>query len=410
MSTLQQRAVGIDVGADNLHIALSHERTAPVYRIDLVDPLWHIRLAEFISSGDVVALEPTGWHYAAPVIAALAHIGACILIVEHRVTGQIRDLKIAGVKNDKTDARALHYIAHHHQQEPFYGVNSVHPTLQASAMGLRMMIHAYMRSDKERTRTLNRIRQMTHSVAPILNIEIKTYLHAVGAGYSDLDAVRDLAAELARIDGVERRRDRVYPEGYKTEGKRAALYDLVEQLPVWSGNRVLTDVIADEYAAWRDIDARKDRLEAAIGAIAAREPFGDLTSLWMSVPGVGLTLCAMLHAATRGLASYLTPEQFRASLGSHPRISSSGKSAESIAAAGGFRPAKKLLHLAEMYLIRVGDNPVADTFAYHKARGEKYAMQKARAKLVNILSGVARTGTPYDPALHVERYSGTGGR
>jgi transposase len=400
MSGSPFRRAGIDVGAKSLHLAFSYAKTDPIHTIDLTDPLWLSRLLELFEPGDWAALEPTGWHYAAPIMQALDHAGVRVLIVEHRMTQKIRDLKVSGIKNDRTDAKALAYLAHHHDQEQFLGVSEAKPKLQAAAMGLRMMIHAYMRADKERTRAKNRIRQLAHSQSPTLAAYMTPYLHAVERGYGTPAALHYLATWLQSIDSEPRRRDRVYPDGYKTPGKRAALYELAGSIAPWQGNEVIAEVIAEELDALRAIEERAERLRAQVESIAVKEPFGEITSLWLSMPNVGLLLCAMLHGATRGLAAHMTPEQFRASVGSHPRVSASGVSAESIRAAGGFRPAKRMLYLCEMSLIQAGNNPVAAVFAHHKARGEKYAMQKARAKLVNILSGIARSGHPYDPSRH----------
>jgi hypothetical protein len=52
-----------------------------------------------------------------------------------------------------------------------------------------------------------------------------------------------------------------------------------------------------------------------------------------------------------------------------------------------------------MNLIAQADNPVARYFEKHKARGHKFAMAATRAKLVNVLSGIARNGTPYIDAV-----------
>lgn len=390
---------GIDVGAETLHVASSYVITAPVFEISLQDPLWYKRLTEMIAPGDTVALEPTGWHYAAPVIGLLKQIGADVLLVDHRTTQHARNLKVSGVKNDRTDAKALCFIATNMQRDSFLGVTMINPEIQQSAMSLRMLIWSFMRADKERTRSINRLRQLAHSTFPYLDFELKTYLHAVYAGAPTPAAMHALAHELKLIDAVPRLKDRAYPEAYRTPSKRAALYAMVDAVPVWAGNDTLAQVITIEAGIYADANPRAERLREQIEAIAVQPPFGEITALWMTMPGVGLTLCATLHAATRGLAACLPPEQFRSSVGSHPRRSESGAKRESRKSLNGFRPAKRSLHLAMMGMISKRDNAVAEAFAYYKTRGDKYAMQKARAKLVNILSGIARSGKPYDPAI-----------
>ncbi len=57
--------VGIDIGADVIHVATSyHPRDKPTV-IDLRQDGWLDELSAIVHVGCIVALEPTGWHYSA---------------------------------------------------------------------------------------------------------------------------------------------------------------------------------------------------------------------------------------------------------------------------------------------------------------------------------------------------------
>jgi transposase len=391
--------IGIDCGADVLHCALSSDKSAPVHQIDLSDPAWHKRLAALTSPGMIAALEPTGWHYAAPVIAALAVAGVRVLLVDHAVTGKQRALKVSSSKTDKTDAKTLAYIAAGHLLEPYKQVREINPTKITAAMALRMLIHSYMRADKERARAVNRMRQLAHGIAPVLDHSMGVYMRAIHIGAGHPSALRRLAETCRSIDAdvQEKRASLNYPEGFERADWRAKLYTLVEELPDWADNPIAVEALFEEYRAYRLADERKEALKARL-EYAARAPiWRHITDAWMTVPCASLVRCAVLHSATRGVADQMTPDQFKASVGTFPRVEQSGAFSQTTAGRSGLRAAKRELHMWVLQLIRLNNNPIAQTFQRHKQAGDKYALSKAKAKLANILSGIARNGQPYDP-------------
>src|SRR5260221_12316665 len=106
-------AFGVDISAEKLHIVSWPPARNGYHVIDLTDPTWHLTVAQVIQPSSIVAYEPTGWHYSAPLVALLHHLGCTVVTVEHRITGQIRTLRNSGMKKDMTDAQALAYIAAH---------------------------------------------------------------------------------------------------------------------------------------------------------------------------------------------------------------------------------------------------------------------------------------------------------
>lgn len=387
MSTFRP-TVGIDVGKDALHVAVSAEGTPikalPVHLIPMSAPDWSQRLAALIPPGADVGLEPTGWHYSNPVITWLDKIGAQVWIVEHRITRHVRELRVSGVKNDRTDARALCYaVSQAVEGSLSYGISQADPGERAAVTALRTLVFAHLRADKEVTRSRNRLRQLAYSMWPALSHSIAVYLRAVSAGAVTPPELHALAHKVAL--------DR--PPAYEHGNARNALFALVDELPSWLDQDHLKPAIVCEAQALQKHQQRKAQLEPLIESMVGRPPFDPLTETWLTIPGAGLLSIAAVHAATRAQADLITPEQFRACCACHPRTATSGQASETEMARQGFKPAKRALHMWVMRLARLGDNPIAHLYA--RRAGHKHNHAAARAKLCNILSALARTGQPY---------------
>ena len=160
----------------------------------------------------------------------------------------------------------------------------------------------------------------------------------------------------------------------------------------------MRDAIAYEATARRQYQTTQDNLEARLTAIISADPFLTVSQCWATIPGSHSLAIAALHVATHGMASELTATKFKATVGSHPRISQSGADLQSEAARQGFRPAKKYLYLWAMNLIRDNDNAVSEAFASAKDRGSQHAMAAARSQLCLILSALSRNRQAYDPS------------
>jgi transposase len=398
---MQQSAAlvaGIDIGASELHVATSTDKAQPVISLDLTDLTWAEQLSAILAPGALVAVEPTGWHYSAPIIALLQHIGAQVLIVEHRVTGKVRDLRVAGVKNDTTDARALFYAAlQAAQEQPLHGTHPAQPDLESASAGLRLLILSHKRAVKECTRTTNRLHQVAHSIWPALGQHLSTYLRAINAGFITPADLHHLVGKFSLGDG------HYFPLGFEHGTSRNNLKRLADDLPPWLDGERMRPVIQSEADNLAINEQRAQVTAELIQKMVTDPPFKDITRLWLTIPAAGLLDCAAIHGATHGQAKTLTPAQFRAMVGAHPHTSQSGETTESSASRQGFAPAKAALYLWVLRLIKQADNPVAEVYQTRKAAGYRYSMAAARFKLVNILSGIARTGTPYIYAVPGER-------
>lgn len=393
-------AIGIDIGARYMHVAFADGVSPAV--IPLTKPNWIDRLQALIPPGAIVALEPTGWYYSAPILRVLDHIGATALIVEHSQTGHVRNLHVKKVKTDRTDAHALRHIAATHAVVNYLGVTRAVLRSDKSSLRLRRLIYAYYRADKEKTRATNRLRQLAYAVHPPLGLSHKAYFIAVQHGFITPDDLRILASQIETYQATPRReRGEInLPEDFKDGRVARPLLKLIASLPEWLHEDDLRDLIFREGKALRYFRRQRREIEEMIEAeIAANPTFARLYQLWSSVPSSGVMRIAAVISATHGVTT-IPIEQFRAALGVHPKLSQSGETTERVKSRPGFKLAKGAIHLWTMGLISAGKttpNPIYETFRRHEARGHKGAFFAARAKLANILWGIARTGKPYDP-------------
>lgn len=375
---------GIDIGADTIHVCTDLNPKTPVTALDLTKPDWWRELAALIPPGTTAALEPTGSHYSAPVIAALRHMGAAPVLINHATTGHVRELQIAGVKNDKTDARALAYIARALTQgERIRGTMTPLPG-DLRAYGLRLTILAHARATKETTRTTNRLHQMAHAIAPILSQRLETYLRAARAGAVTATEIRDLATNPPLPD-------------YKHHATRRALTELAAALPPWADGEPLRTAITAELYTLTTAEEHRTHLRAEIEAEMRSAPFAHFCHLWQPIPRYSPLYAAAILGATKGSPDLMTLARLKAAIGSHPKSAQSGQTTQTRAARQGFKPARAAMYLWTLGLIQEGQNPIAATFHKHKSAGERNAIYISRAKLAAILSGCARTGKPYNP-------------
>ena len=391
------QSIGIDISTRTLWIA--YASGIPPAKINLKDPDWQFQLLKIVPHGATVALEPTGWAYSAPIIRALQYIGATVFMVEHSTTGYVRKAQVSIAKTDQTDAHALRCIAL--EPHKYRGISKTDDRLTTRNVRLRLLTHAYMRSDKERTRSMNRMRQLAHSIHPRLGLSFPTYLKAIREGFISPDELRTLAAQIQQWKTTPRgqRAHIQIPERYQSGNVSRHFLKLVETLPEWANAEGIHDLIARECRNYRYFSKQRRVVRRDLHNLIAGEPdWAGLGRLWMTVPGSNLGWIGAIISATHGQVKTLTPDRFRAALGVHPKISQSGESAEGIAGRPGFKRAKAAIHLWTVGLIsahKYKPNPIGACFAQHEARKHKGAFFAARAKLANVLYGIAKNETAY---------------
>jgi len=391
--------VGIDIGKSTLAVAQSHP-TLPPHKwpcelIRLDDPNWHHTLQTLVPAGAIVTAEPTGTHYLTPILTALRDRNVTIWQVPTTTTKHIRTVHISNGKSDRTDAQALALVATWIAQGRYvHGAYPLDLTLNDEVAALRALINAHARMTRSRTRLLNQLDQLGHSLWPALTQAKTVWLRAVSAGAITPNEVRALAArdDLARLPS------------YEHPAARAALHKLAATLPedLPASPRTRTS-IADLHDQVLALTAQIAQNAETITATVQRPPYEEITSRWRTVPYAvpekselpgNLIAIASLHVATKGRADTFSRDEFKAAIGAHPKTRQSGDRITHDRVKKGYRPAMTATRMWTMTLIspRVQDNPVR---RYYISVKSPYRMQAAVGKLARILHAVARDPAGY---------------
>lgn len=386
-------AVGVDLGKDAIDVcpfvpALT-PRSLPVHHVDY-EPDWAAYVQKLIPPGSLVALEPTGWHYLAPLLATLTAIDAHVWHVPTAVTGKIRAVHISSGKSDKMDARALALAAHWIATgDPPRGCYAYGEAIQEAAQQLRAEVNAHYRATKATTRLSNQLDQLAFSVWPILSQKKDQYFRAVAAGAVTPDQLRSLSArvDLATVPG--------YAHGLA----RHSLKRLVAELPPFA---VCPPAVE---TAIRDTLTRRAQLhtEAAAAlanaeAIAQADPFATITNRWLTIPGATLLAAACLHVASNGRVLTYTPSEFRTACGASPKRGKSGQGDHrSKGSRPGYRP---LMSQSWMWATRLLNdknpaNSVRDLYLRLVERNHPKPFLAAISQLITVCWAVARDPRGY---------------
>lgn len=372
-------AAGIDVGKEGFDLCYATEGNPAKWKVQHVSYAaddWTAALKAL--DGYTVAIEPTGWHYSAPIVAVLQQARAHVWFIDHAVTGQQRNLTVSNNKNDQMDARALAVIADNIQRDqPPRRARPYDPDRDPAVTALRLMVNQRAQLLKDRTRSTNRARALGHSMHPALG-QSDTWFTLVRVGYVTPAEI------LAGIDGQAV--GHLHPNTWTAIGR---LQRKLHPLPVHPVTRTRA------VDAVREIDALTatiDQLEAAIEEVVTLNPlFADVTARWLTIPNITTMAAAAFHVAARGRAHEMTADEFKAACGQYPQRFASGKSDKSKPARRGNRSAMQAIHLITMQLVRENaqPNPIKD---YH-AKKQDFAATKA--KLATLISGIARHDQPY---------------
>ncbi len=374
--------IGCDIGTTGVHIAVSSTNKP---KFIAFDGDWTAALADLVPAGAYVALEPTGWHYSAPIIEAFRYLKAQILIVNNATTGNIRKEIQSVSKTDDLDARTLSGIAQMFADGvPLKHVHPADISRISAARTLRMLIHAHACLTRERIRSINRLRQLAFSVAPICAQSFETWLRCAQAGYPDADGILYLATNVNTSPGFEH------------GNSRKSVRKLAEALPVWADGHDMRIPVAIEVENLNFTQPRQESIENRIAEIINGELFGAVTTLWKTVPGASdIRIGCILTACNSNPTDY-TSNDFLAAIGGQPKFAQSGKRQTRDMNIAGFRPARSVATLWALNLISPSapNNPLKAT-AQRLERQNKKIRPRIRAQLINILWGIAKNGTPY---------------
>lgn len=390
--------VGIDIGKGALDVCVSQPgrpaRDWPVHHIEYIQPDWHLKLQSLIPPDAVVAFEPTGWHYAQPIVTALAGIPARLFQIPTNTTGSIRAVHVAGGKSDAMDARAIALAADwlSDGSHPVRGAYPYSPQIERSISNLRLLVNQHVSLTREQTRTLNKMDALGHSIWPALVIKKTTWLRAVSIGLVTPRQIHGAAADDVWL---------TRQPGYEHGNARHALRELAKLLPQDLDAPAPTlDAIAELSEHLTDIQAQLPMVKHHITVALAGPPFSFFADRWLTIPSSSEYIVAALLVACRGRPQTYTPDEFKAAVGVHPASSESGSRRKTgRGSKSGYRPAMAALHMQTQRLLRASErpNPVADYFDHRKAEGRKYCLPAARAKLARLYHGIAQSDYGYDP-------------
>lgn len=382
--------VGIDIGKSTLMVAQSHE-TLPTNRwpatpIRLTDPDWHRTLAELVPAGAIVTAEPTGTHYLTPILIALRDRNVTVWQVPTTATKHIRSVHVSGGKSDRTDAQALALAATWIAQgRHVHGAYPLDLTLDDEVTSLRQLVNAHARMTRSRTRLLNQLDQLGHSFWPALAQSKNIWLRAVSADAITPNEVRALAAfeDLKSVPG------------YENPAARAALQRLAELLPADLPTSARTRAsVADLHNEVLTISAQIAANADAITSAIERPPFAEVARRWATIPSASPLAIAALLVASKSRPETFTRDEFRATIGAHPKTRQSGDHITRERVKKGYRPAMVATRMWTMNLLspNTRENPVR---TYYNALTTPYRMQAAIGKLARILHAVARDPSGY---------------
>lgn len=389
---MTEQYIGIDVGSKELVL---YELPSQVHHtINLQDEEWWNNLGLIVRPGALVAVEPTGRHYSAPIIATLQHFGAYIYSVDHATTRHYRQMFISVHKDDYLDAQALAEAIVHHEHKRLRGVQFIDGSAFVLTTALRSTIQAYRRAAKGVSRHKNRLHQLAHHVWPQLaGSGIDQYAKAVRLGFvspEDLHLLDHRLRIIAEEGGS-------YPAGFTHGNSRNAFHRLAAKIPPWRQLPVHFETLIPHTLQLLDEeDRRKDELEAILIDIISHPVLQPTTAMLQTIPSAGTYWIATIHAATHCRTDTMTGDGLKAVVGFYPQREASGTKNRSFQHARGYKPARGAVHLWTTNLLHPNSrpNPIAAYFDRKKAAGDKYAFAAARSKLLRVISGVAISGKP----------------
>lgn len=385
---------GVDIGKKGLDVCLSRPgedpRKWPVHKMPYDIQGWDAELRALVPPGAVVVMEPTGYYYMQPLVSALAGHNCVLWQVPTPSTQAIRSVHIAGGKSDAMDARALAlaatWIANN---RPVRGSYPHDAQREINTHELRLQVNRLHSLKRERTRLLNQLDQIGHSIWPSLVLKKETWLKCLALGALTPSDIKNLAADA----------DATRPDGFTHGNARRPLKWLAGSLPEDLIVPVQTVVTLREINQRREeLDAQVINAEERITVTVASPQFAVFSHLWSSVPGASDVAIAALLVATRGRPDTYSRDEFKTALGVAPQRKRSGGSDVRDKNRPGYRPAMVATWFWTMRLLTdtTENNPVQRYHAKLAAQKHQYAFRAAQNKFARLLHGIITNGELYN--------------
>ncbi len=362
MNSTTTPAIGLDIGKHSITLSVANPDQPPMkwshQTLKLKDPDWHKQLRA-IAAGAVVVLEPTGWHYARPIVYVLRNAGASIFQIPNQRTGEVRKAHVSDTKTDANDARTLALIAHWLIEG--YRVRScrhLDVEHEEAVLNLRLLVNHYQALTKQTTQLTNQLHTLAHSMWPSLSQKLKTtYWRALV-----LDHITP--PELHAFSQRLQENGPPYPAGYAHGNARNALHRLVAITPPLQVHPTTRQRIADILPKLQATEDEITETERRISRLIHLPPFAEVTHRIMTIPAASQIAVAGVHVATHGRIHDFTVDEFKTAVGTRPNLSQSGEVTKSRQSKKGYRPVITTLWTWTMALVNpaANDNPIRDYY------------------------------------------------
>lgn len=395
LPSVPAKAIGVDIGVSGFHVCVPASVYTPVsewpvwYISYEKQPNWRELLKGLIGEGTIVLAEPTGWNYLAPIAYLVTRETQGIMwLIEHSRTAAVRGILNFGHKTDLMDTRALAYAAMQLTiSRSFAGCWLFDPVRNDALLELRFLVNAHYKATNDRTRFINRLRHIGHSIAPELNIG--------NAWFTCMSLGAFTPAQIHALD-----------TSHLAPPTRRAIDRLRERLPqsLYVPAPVL-GALEEAFKGYQDAEARIEALNQQIIAAASQGPFADQFNRLMSFPLASPVTVAAIIVATKGNGGAMRVPEFRSCLGTPPKLHQSGTTNRASPSRRGYKPAMKGLHMWAQALVRetAPDNVIKQYFAGGEKKGGK-KFNAAKARLALALRGVLRSEGGYDPSRIAKWY------
>lgn len=387
--------VGVDVGAEGLHVCVPSDQndaaTWPVWYLAYETiknwPDYFIRLCK---PGTIVTAEPTGWHYLSPLAMIIEQFTeAHMYMVDHSQTGHIRNSDISNQKTDITDARALAEIANRiYMGKKVRGVWTYDHSLEQYVIVLRQLVNSYTKAVAENTRCKNRLKQLGHSMNPVLTM--------TDSWYRCIEVGAITPKEILELE----RPAQIHGNSWNGIKRLQALLLPIRVLGTVRQNIQLT------YQRILDLNPQVEAIKEQIREMIHAYPFAQVTQRLETLPLMTDVWIATLHVACHGMMDKFNERQFKGALGAYPQLKQSGKMNKAKSSKKGYRPAMNALFQWTMKMVS-GDAPDNEIRRYF-AGGEKNGGKKfsaTQAKAARLWLAVAKKDTGYQSAPPPSRRS-----
>jgi transposase len=348
--------------------------------------------------GDVaIGLEPTGYYYSLAIAEYLARAGYDVFYVDGVSVHDCRKRFFkSSSKNDAIDARVIAAILFYNQViGEDLGVNPASVELESHAAAIRALALQQWSLTRDKTRLVNRLRQLLVAVFP----EGERAYFAQLSGTARREKRPPVLLRYAPTPDyllalAETSLASMFEIAFPRRNDRAKVLDLARETIGADPNihRATIKLLAEQ------LDSVLTYLETVKGVLEQRvndHPYG---SLLLSIPASGVGDAAWIIGTIGDINLYPTKKKLRKALGCYVEDAQSGETVgSSQAGKSGNRNAKRAISLWTLRLLKedAPDNPVRDLYQRRTQAGRDNNLAAARGRLVGVVWSVLHNRRPF---------------